>query len=130
MRERAPTVGPDREVGPVEAGAFLDGELARGGSDALGGGESGRSLAVVAHSEERDPELVQGLRSLPRRSGQDRSRTFEGRAEQAGRILESRVLHEDRPLQLAQLDAGLEPEIVDEADVCPPVGLQRIGLPA
>ena len=39
-------------------------------------------------------------------------------------------MREDRRLQGLELPAGLEPEVVDERPVDPPVRLERVGLPA
>ena len=42
--------------------------------------------------------------------------------------VQRRVLHEDRPLELLQLDAGLEPELVVQERPRPPVDLEPFGL--
>ena len=52
------------------------------------------------------------------------------RASGAAAQVQRRVLHEDRPLELLQLDARLEPELVVEQRPRPPVHLEALRLPA
>jgi hypothetical protein len=66
---------------------------------------------LVEHRDENRPLgcLTGGPRDLPRR-------------------VQSRILAEDRPLELLQSRAGLDPQLVDERSARVLVGVERLGL--
>ena len=75
-----------------------------------------------------------GVRRLERREPLERAdvaqRARRGAPPPVGGEDQRRILREDRPLELLQLDAGLEPELVVQAVPRLPVHLEPLGLPA
>ena len=83
----------------------------------------GASLARVGQQR-----LQLGKLTVPTR--QQRGATVQRRRKPLRRRRERRVLDEDRVLQGAQLRAGLQSDLLDQCATRPPVGLERISLPA
>ena len=81
------------------------------------------AIATIAREQDGAPGGDQGPATLGRRAS--RSQLAVG---VAGRRVESRVLGEDRSLELLKLAAGLEPKLLDQPAARVAIALERVGL--
>ena len=127
---RLPGAAPQHRVAVV-GGSFGDrlGQ-ARLADPRLAGDEEQRALAAPRLGEGREQLVALGAPPDERRAAARLHSRLRGRRGDPRRRGERRILHEDRPLEVAELAGGLDAQLLGERVAGLTIGVERVGLAA